>query len=211
MRRIARNWKVILGTLVAAIIFLTAASLAVQFRNYRAKIENTRADISFSGAVSGRMTQMVQLKNQVSYCDVSTVQGMDEWNAGFLGMLNGKPTEVGFALYPYHGAGVYTNPGIADAATLKTASPAELFKLTWDLHVRLDRDPAALRRIPEYATEPGTPSRGPLTDLIPLAGLGKASVTLNPDKKSGRLEALLMNSVTPTAPPVHLQGTFKCG
>ncbi len=208
MRRLARNWKVVFGTLLGAVIFIVAASTAVQYR--RLAQVDMRADLTFTGAVSGRMTELKPFKDRRSSCFVNTVQGAEQWGASFIGNVDGKPTLLFFVLTPYHGAGVYTNPGVPDAATLKTISVADLYTMKASVHMGLNRDPLKNTPIPDYATEPGSPLQGSPTDLIPLAGLGKATVTLEADRKTGRVEALLLNSVTPTAPPVHLQGTFRC-
>lgn len=208
MRRLARSWKIVLGTLLGAIIFAVAASTAVQYRK-QAQVD-MRADLTFTGAVSGRMTELKTVKNRRSSCSVDTVQGVDQWAASFVGSVDGKPMALFFALTPYHGAGIYTNPGVPDAATLKTISVADLFKMKISVHMGLNRDPLKNTPIPDYATEPGSPVQGPLTDLIPMAGLGKATVTLEADKKTGRVDAILMNSATPTGPPVHVRGTFRC-
>lgn len=201
-----RRWRQLLLTMVAAVVFVAAASTAVQYRN------RGRADIAFSGAISGHMTEVTSLAGHRSSCVIGKDQGADQWDGNFVGMVGGKPTELTIAITTYHGGGTYLSSGFPDAATLTRLSLAEFDRLKMPVHVALSRLPPRDYATPDYGTEPFPPSRPTtLNQLNGLAGLGKASVMLNSDQKSGSIQATLMDTKTPSAQPVGLSGTFLCG
>jgi hypothetical protein len=202
---LARRWRQLLLTLIGALVFAVAASTAIQYRN------RGRVDISFTGATSGRMTEMASLAGHESSCVDGKVQGTDQWTGNFVGMVGGKPTELTIAIRLYHGAGAYVSAGFPDAATLSKLSMADFYQLKSSVHVALSRLPPRDYATPDYGTEPFPASRPTTLDQLKLlAGRGRASVKLNSDQKSGSIDATLMDTKTPSAQPVRVSGSFLC-
>ena len=206
IRRLAARWPIrLLLTLLAASVFVIAAVTTLQLR------DRSRVDFAFSGAMSGRMTHPATLGGHTTSCIIGRVDSTDQWDGNFVGMAGGKMTELTIAITPYQGGGTYVASGFPDAATLKL-EVAGLYNSNNSVHVALSNLPPRDYAGPDFGSEPSSASRPASMDqLNQLVGLGRATVKLNGDQKSGSIEATLMNSKAPTAQPVRVRGTFLCG
>ena len=173
-------------------------------------VNRPRIDLALSGAVQGNMTQLQDWQGNGTVCLTSKVQGSDQWDGQFVGTVGGKHLEVDIALFPFEGAGNYLNGGIPDAAKLRTMPLNQVFGPS-QIHIQLSRLRSGTDATHAWGTEPDPASRARSIDQLgKLAGLGKASVSLNADRRTGRVEAVLMDARQPEGPSVHLVGTFQC-
>jgi hypothetical protein len=174
-------------------------------------INGPSVELTFSGAMTGRMTKLSAWQGHDSTCSVGKVDTTRQWDGQFVGTLNGKHFVLNIALTPYHGPGRYSDDGIPDAQTVARMTPAQFFQLKIEVHILLSSMPAGAPTVTQYGTEPNPAARPTsMEQLGKLGGLGQASVTLNPDQKSGRIQTNLMNARVPTNPAVRLDGSFKC-
>ena len=88
----------------------------------------------------------------------------------------------------------------------------EFTRLKSPIHLLLSSMPTGALDVRLYGTEPApghvATSAHQLAEYPPL---GQASLTLDPDQKSGHVRALLMNANAPASPTVRVHGRFKCG
>lgn len=196
---------------LALAIVATAVILVVGALEFDHLVNQPRIDLTLSGALVGKMTKLEDWQGQSTVCATSRVYGKQEWTGQFVGVVNGSHVVLNLALYPFQGPGHYVSDGVPDAATL-AAKPFNQAFGTLDLHILLSSTRKGAPDARRYGTEPEPSSRPQsVTELSKLAGLGKASVTLDPNLRTGAVEALLLNSRTPDAPPTHISGNFRCG
>jgi hypothetical protein len=199
-----RRKFVLLVPLLAALL-LVATTEALQL------INGPSVDMMFSGAITGHITELSAWQGQGATCSVGKVYTTRQWDGELVGTLDGKRVVLNIALTPYQGAATYSNAGIPDAQTLARLTPPQLYQVKIPVHMLLSSMPAGARDGTRYATEPDPAVRPTSTEeLAKLAGLGKATVTLNPDQKSGRIQANLMNAKIPTSASVRVDGSFRC-
>ena len=191
---------------------LSAALIAVGYWQFDTISHAPSADLSFTGDISGTMTQLRDSDGHHSGCRVGDVEGTEQWDGQFVGMVNGHRMEFSIALTPYHGSGAYVNDEIRDPRTLATMSMDEFTRLKSPIHLLLSSMPTGAPDVRLYGTEPApghvATSAHELAEYPPL---GQASLTLDPDQKSGHVRALLMNANAPASPTVRVDGRFKCG
>jgi hypothetical protein len=205
-RLTAGRWKILLPAL------LSAALIAVGYWQFDSISHAPSANLSFTGDLTGTMTQLRDSDGHHSGCWVGDVERTEQWDGQFVGTVNGQRMEFNIALMPYHGAGAYVNDEIRDPTTLATMSFEEFSRLKSPIHLLLSSMPTGAPDVRLYATEPApghvATSAHQLAEYPPL---GQASLTLDPDQKSGRVQALLMNANAPASPTVRVDGRFRCG
>ncbi len=196
---------------LAVAIVVTAVILVVGALEFDHLVNQPRIDLTLSGALGGKMTKLGDWHGQSTVCATSRVNGKQEWTAQFVAVLNGSHVVLNVALYPFQGSGHYVSDGVPDAARL-AATPINQAFGTLDVHIILSSTPEGAPDARRYGTEPEPSSRPQsVAELSKLAGLGKASVTLDPSLRTGVVDALLLNTRTPEAPPTHITGNFRCG
>ena len=196
---------------LAVAIVVTAVILVVGALEFDHLANQPRIDLTLSGALGGKMTKLEDWQGQSTVCATSRVYGKQEWTGQFVGVVSGSHVVLNLAVYPFQGPGHYVSHGVPDAATLATTPINQAFG-TLDVHILLSSTPEGAADARRYGTEPEPSSRPQsVAELSKLAGLGKASVTLDPNLKTGAVDALLLNSRAPDAPPTHISGNFRCG
>ena len=172
------------------------------------RILSTSADLSFEGAINGRLTQGSDSRGIIRTCFL----GKGQWNWSFEGLLNGRRVEASIVVTPYHGPGTYTYEGILDSQTLEQLRQSQFYQGNVPVYMVVAMGPLDALGVTQYRSYPGAAYRAiPLSELTKFAPLGRLSVVLNPDEKSGRVTGLLMSTAGPTAAPLHVSGSFGCG
>ncbi len=145
------------------------------------------------------MTHLSRYRDFDSGCLTSTVQGERQWSATFVGVLGNDHWLFAVAIVPYAGAGTYDDPNVLD--NQGSVRPG----INWPVHVLLSTVPPTDPGATEYGTIP--------TGFAPTSQppVGHASVTIDPDQKSGRITAVLIKARAVGETPVTVSGTFKCG
>jgi hypothetical protein len=168
-------------------------------------------DLAVSGALNGKMTQLSRYRDSDTGCSTRMVQGQREWVGGFTGVVGSDHLLFLIAVYPYPGPGKYEDPAVLDTRTLYQGTRIRPRRDT-PVHVLLSTIPPSAPDATEYGTDPN-PVYAPTSQAN--AGhqppVGQVSLTLNPDQKSGRITAVLMNARAIAGTPVTVSGTFKCG
>lgn len=157
------------------------------------------------------MTQLSRFRDFGSGCSTTMVQGQREWVGGFTGVVGSDHLEFVIAIYPYPGPGTYDDPAVLDTRTLYQGTGIRP-RFDAPVHVRLSTIPPTAPDATEYGTDPN-PIYAPTSQANAghQSPVGQVSLTLDPDQKSGRITAVLMNARAIAETSVTVSGTFKCG
>ena len=167
--------------------------------------------LAIFGAVSGNMTQLSNYRDFNSGCFTSLAQGKKQWSGGFVGVVGTDHMVLLITVSPYTGPGKYADPAVLDTRTLYQGTGI-LPRVGAPVHVVLSTIPPTAPTATEYGSNPDPAyARTSQANAGHQPPVGQVSLTLNADRKSGQITAVLMNARAIAAAPVTVSGTFDCG
>jgi hypothetical protein len=173
--------------------------------------QHPSAELILSGALNGKMTQPSNYRDFNSGCFTSTVQGTQQWNGGFVSVVGKDHMVLLISVSPYTGPGKYADPAVIDTRTLYQGTGIRP-RVGAPVHVVLGTIPPNAPRATEYGSNPNPAfARTSQVNAGHQPPVGKVSLTINPDQKSGQITAVLMNARAIAAAPVTVSGSFDCG
>ncbi len=165
-------------------------------------------NIAVSGALNGQLHLSDPLGRGIS-CSKTTAGGIREWNGDFPVVLNGHDAFFSVGVTDYHGAGRYVDAPINDVRIL-TRHPYGRTRDT-SVHANLSLGPPGRQEAIGYGSDPDPSTFGSApSQASPYGPVGQGSVAINPNEKSGQIDAVLMNTRALDSEPVRVVGSFMC-
>ncbi len=165
-------------------------------------------NVAVSGALNGQLHLTDPLGRGAS-CSKTTVGGIREWNGNFPVVLNGHDGFFSVGVTDYHGAGGYVDAPINDVRVL-TRHPYGRTRDT-SVHANLSLAPPGRQQATLYGSDPDPSTFGSAPpQASPYGPVGQGSVTINPNERSGQIDAVLMNARALDREPIRVVGSFTC-
>jgi hypothetical protein len=163
-------------------------------------------NLTVSGGATGTMTDLSNWHGFGTSCSIEN--GRTFWLGAFSGTIGSDHMVFMLIITPYHGPGSYVDEPYDPQS--RTLLPARVLLSTIPESAPGGVIPPAGGRA--YRTEPAGPYQPrSAVDAARQGPVGQATVSLNPDEKSGKVDAVLVNWAATADTPVRINGSFNCG
>jgi hypothetical protein len=156
--------------------------------------------------MTGTMKTLSEWHGFGTSCSVEN--GKTFWLGAFSGTVGSDHAVFMLIITPYHGPGSYVD---------EPHDPQSRHLMPTRILLSTIPDSAPERTIPPaggraYRTEPAGPyTPRSAADAASQGPVGQATVTVNPDEKSGKIDAVLVNWAATSEMPARITGSFNCG